>query len=517
MGSLIYVFELSRFALRAMAAWAALHFFAMSAGFLRRKAPQMPALPAIWPRVTVQLPVRNEYYTACRVLDAVAAFDYPADRLQIQVLDDSDDGTSELLAARVAVLKELGHDVMHIRREVPTHFKAGALRMGLEYATGELVAMFDADFVPEPDFLRRTVPWFSDAQVAMVQGAWAHLNREDSWLTRLQAQIIDALFLIEQTAKSRAGLPFQFNGTAGVWRRAAVDRAGGWTFDSLTEDLDLSIRVQLLGHRMLHLPDVRVPSELPTTLAAFRVQQRRWALGTAQLLRKRLLTVLRSDLPLSARFAIVTQLGRHLIHPLVLVMVISVPITTLYPFRTLVNYGWVNAAVLGAVVLGIATQHAIAARVAGQSPLRAVLRAPAVVVLAIGLVPTYCAALYYGLLDRAGIFYRTPKVTRAHKPGEPDYRPRRSWLVLAEIAVGVAYAAFTYTALSRGLWQSGAFLAMVGAAFLLLGFGSIPTSAPQPLPAPGPSPAPAPEMLPAVESADPVSSLSVAQAANRAP
>jgi len=296
-----------------------------------------------------------------------------------------------------------------------------------------------------------------------------------SWFTRLQAQIFDALFLVEQTAKSRAGLPFQFNGTAGVWRRSAIDEAGGWTFDSLTEDLDLSIRVQMLGYRMLNLPDVRVPSELPTTLAAFRVQQRRWALGTAQLLRKRLIDVLKSDLPLRSRMAIAMQLGRHLVHPFLFLMVLSAPVTTLYWVDTPLEYGWLNAVVLALLTAGVTAQHVVGARVAGQSLLRAMIYAPLVVPLAIGLVPTYCVALFYGLRDRAGAFFRTPKVLRAPVSGEPDYRPRRSWVVLVEIAIGLSYVYFTAVALERGFLQNGAFLAMIGGAFLVMGFGSLPT------------------------------------------
>jgi cellulose synthase/poly-beta-1,6-N-acetylglucosamine synthase-like glycosyltransferase len=475
--TLLVLFELYRLALRALVALMGLHFAATTVGFFRRRSSAPPADPETWPSVTVQLPIRNEYYTASRLLEAVAAFDYPRDRLEIQVLDDSDDGTSEQLERLVGTLREVGLDIVHLRREGPTHYKAGALQAGLAQAKGELVAMFDADFVPAVDFLRRVVPYFADDKVALVQGAWAHENRGDSWFTRLQAQLLDALFLVEQTTKSRAGLPFQFNGTAGVWRRSAIDRAGGWTFDSLTEDLDLSIRVQLMGDRMVHLPELRVPSQLPTTLAAFRVQQRRWALGTAQLLRKRLFPVLRAKLPLRSRIAILTQLGRHLVHPLVMLMVITAPITTLYWVETPLEYGWLNAALLAFLCTTIALQHAVAARVAGQSAARAVLIAPLIVPLAIGLAPTYCVALFYGLRDRAGVFFRTPKVTRAPGESEPDYRPKRSLLILVEIAIGLAYVYFTTVALARGFLANGAFLGMVALAFLMLGFGSLRTRA----------------------------------------
>jgi hypothetical protein len=366
--------------------------------------------------------------------------------------------------------------VHHIVRDIPAFYKAGALQAGLGEARGELVAIFDADFVPPPDFLQRSVGYFTNPQVAMVQGVWGHENRDENFLTRLQAQILDALFLVEQTAKSRAGLPFQFNGTAGVWRREAIDRAGGWKFDSLTEDLDLSIRAQLLGYKMVHLPDLIVPCELPTSLATFRVQQRRWALGTAQLLRKRLWDVLRANIPLRSRIAIATQLARHVVHPFVLLMVLSVPITTLYWLDAPIEYGLYNALLIGWLISAVALQHAVAARAAGRSVIRALLRAPFVVPLAIGLAPTYCAGLFYGLRDRAGAFFRTPKLTRPPAPGEPLYRPVRSWLVLVEIAISVAYAYFTASAISQQLWVNGAFLALVGFAFAWLGLGSLRTS-----------------------------------------
>src|SRR5262245_13419401 len=272
----------------------AVHFFASTFGYLRRRRQGgNPPPPEAWPRVTVQLPIRNEFYAATRVLAAVARLDYPRELLEIQVLDDSDDGTSQLIGEQVAALEAQGFEVAHLCRTDPSGFKAGALAAGLTSARGEFVAMFDSDFVPASDFLKRLLPHFDHERVAMVQGVWSHLNREQNWLTRVQAQLLDGLFVVEQTAKSRAGVPFQFNGTAGIWRRAAIDAVGGWTFDSLTEDLDLSIRAQLAGFRLVHVPDVSVPCELPTSLAMFRVQQRRWALGTAQLLRKRLFEILR--------------------------------------------------------------------------------------------------------------------------------------------------------------------------------------------------------------------------------
>jgi cellulose synthase/poly-beta-1,6-N-acetylglucosamine synthase-like glycosyltransferase len=362
---------------------------------------------------------------------------------------------------------------VQLRRFTPTDFKAGALAYGLSLAKGEFVAIFDADFVPSPDFLKRTIPHFHDSRVALVQGRWEHENRTESWFTRLQAQILDGLMVVEQAAKSRAGLPFQFNGTAGVWRRSAIEAAGGWTFDSLTEDFDLSLRAHLAGWRLVHLPEVAVPSRLPTTLGLFRVQQRRWALGTAQLLRKRLGLLLRASIPIDAKVSVLFQLLRHFGYPLLVLMVLTVPLTTFGYVRTLVEYGAANAAVLGVAAAGIGLQHAVAQWVLGRSVVLAVLLSPLSIALAIGLAPTYTVALWYGLRDRAGPFHRTPKVLRAPASGEPSYRAKRSILAWAELAVGVAYSAFTFLVIERGLPMQASFLALVAGSYLWVGWGSL--------------------------------------------
>jgi hypothetical protein len=250
----------------------------------RRDRPALPAPPAEWPVVTVQLPLYNEMYVATRLLDAVCRLSYPRDRLEIQVLDDSTDETSELVAAEVARWRERGVDVRHVRRGDRAGFKAGALDAGLACARGELLAVFDADFVPGPDFLEKTVPYFTDpadpqggSRLGMVQARWEHINRGYSLLTRIQAILLDGHFVIEHTARNRSGRFFNFNGTAGIWRRQAIEDAGGWQHDTLTEDLDLSYRAQLAGWRFVYLPEVTVPSELPVDVRGFKSQQHRWA------------------------------------------------------------------------------------------------------------------------------------------------------------------------------------------------------------------------------------------------
>ena len=253
------------------------------------------------PKVTVQLPVYNELYVVERLIDAVCQFDYPKERLEIQVLDDSTDETAYVAKARVAYYRGLGVDVHYLHREARTGYKAGALAAGLKVAKGELIAIFDADFVPRPDFLKQTVHHFVDPGVGMVQARWGHLNRDYSLLTRVQTILLDAHFVLEHGGRNRARCFFNFNGTAGLWRRQAIEEAGGWQHDTLTEDMDLSYRAQLRGWRFVFVPDVVAPAEIPVSMNAFKSQQHRWSKGSIQTARKLLPKILASPLPLRVK------------------------------------------------------------------------------------------------------------------------------------------------------------------------------------------------------------------------
>src|SRR5262249_33872732 len=246
------------------------------------------------PRVTIQLPLFNESPVATRLLDAVAKTDYPRHLLEIQVLDDSTDETQELVAAHVERLREEGIDAVYLHRTDRTGYKAGALDAGLKVAKGELVAIFDADFIPQPDFVRSIVSHFQDPQVGMVQTRWGHLNRDVSILTKVQALMLDGHHLVENRARFGAGLLFNFSGTGGMWRAAAIGSAGGWQHETLTEDLDLSYRAQMVGWKFIYREDVVSPSELPEDVSAVRAQQHRWAKGTVQTARKLMRKVLGS-------------------------------------------------------------------------------------------------------------------------------------------------------------------------------------------------------------------------------
>lgn len=268
------------------------------------------------PLVTVQLPMYNEYAVAGRAIDAACSLDYPTELLEVQVLDDSDDDTAWLIEQRVLAWRDRGLNVQHVRRESRAGFKAGALRAATRHARGEFLLIFDADFVPDPSFLRELLSPMQDRTVGMVQAAWSHLNREENWLTEAQSYLLDGHFLYEQGGRYRGGRFFNFNGTAGLWRRSCLNEAGGWEADTLTEDLDLSYRAQLAGWRFVYLDDVAVPAEIPATVSALEVQQRRWAQGGVQTGRKILPGLLRSPLPVSVKLEAVVHLFGHLAHPL---------------------------------------------------------------------------------------------------------------------------------------------------------------------------------------------------------
>ena len=300
------------------------------------------------PPVTVQVPVYNELYVSERIIDAVARFDYPADLLQIQVLDDSNDETSIIVADAVARAAARGVDIVHLQRDDRTGYKAGALAAGTKQATGEFIAIFDADFVPPESFLLRALSRFDAPDIAFVQTRWGHVNRNYSWLTRLQALAIDGHFLVEQSGRGEAGYWFNFNGTAGVWRAEAIEDAGGWRADTLTEDLDLSYRAHLRGWTARFAEDIVVPAEVPAQLTGFRRQQHRWARGSLECASRLLPRVWRSEQPLMTKVQASLHLCAYFIQLLLLVLLLVYPLVLLageeYPqFSTLFGVGYLFA------------------------------------------------------------------------------------------------------------------------------------------------------------------------------
>ena len=408
------------------------------------------------PFVTVQLPIFNESTCASRLVRAVGALDYPRDKLQIQVLDDSTDETAEITRTEVAALLRAGTDAVWLHRCDRTGFKAGALAAGLAVAKGELVALFDADFLPPPDFLRAVVGHFCDPGVGMVQARWTHLNRDASLLTRVQALMLDGHHLVENRARYGAGLMFNFSGTAGVWRRSAIDDAGGWQHDTLTEDLDLSYRAQLQGWRFVYREDVCAPAEVPEAIAAVRAQQRRWAKGTTQTARKILPRVFAAKVSWAQKLESVFHLTPHFAYPLMIALsFLLLPLVILFRGGGLDSLVLVDLPVCLVPLSSLATYY-MAAEVAQGRTRRGALRLmPAVIAIGAGLAPHLARAVFQGLRERGGEFVRTPK----RGLGAARYRTR-SPFPAAELTMAAVSCASTIVAAAHAHWFATPFAAL---------------------------------------------------------
>ena len=389
------------------------------------------------PHVLVQLPVRNEGLLAVRVTEAAAAMDWPKDRLTIQLLDDGDsEGHATLMRDAMAVTPE-GVKLDILRRGSRTGFKAGNLAFGLQHCDAPYVAIFDADFVPPPDFLRRTVPALvADPGLAFVQARWAHANRNANWLTRVQGLLLDSHFAVEQEARFRAGLPISFNGTAGVWSRAAIEEGGGWTGDTLTEDLDLSMRCMMQGWRAAMMPDLTVPGELPQTAAAWRAQQARWTKGHAQCARKLLPQVWTSEMPLWKKAAMTLQMCQFAFYTLAFT---SAVISLSLMYMGVVPYP--GLARLGLLVTGFGLASSIGYLYLGQRMLglhheprlrRALLLA---VVFPSGLILANTRATFEAFFSTRMDFNRTTRVGEKQVGG---------WRGVPELLAGVLLPIFAF-------------------------------------------------------------------------
>jgi cellulose synthase/poly-beta-1,6-N-acetylglucosamine synthase-like glycosyltransferase len=378
----------------------------------------VPALPPFsgdvtssqLPTVTIQLAIFNEATVARRLLESVARIEYPRHLIEIQVLDDSTDETRAILRRCVAELQEAGREVTYLHRENRVGYKAGALAAGLKVARGELLALFDADFIPPSDFLRKVIPHFEDPKVAMVQTRWGHLNRDHSILTRVAALMLDGHHLMENRIRAAAGWLFNFAGTGGVWRKCAIESAGGWQHDTLTEDLDLSYRAQLIGWRFVYREDIVTPAELPEDVSAFRAQQFRWALGTVQTSRKLLRRIVRSDLSFGARAEAFFHLTPHFAYPLTLLLsVILLPLVILMPGSNSALVVALDVPLFLGTTGSLAAFYAAAERAQGRRRRDAFLVVPALIGVGVGLTPLITGALIRGYRQMAGEFVRTPK------------------------------------------------------------------------------------------------------------
>ena len=434
-----------------------------------------PALrvPATWPAVTIQLPIYNEVYVAGRLINEVARMDYPADRLEIQVLDDSTDETSTIVAELVASWRARGVNITHVRRVGRDGYKAGALRHGLALATGELIAIFDADFLPQPDFLREAVPALvADADLAFVQARWGHVNRGSSLLTRLQAVAIDGHFGIEQTGRWARGYWFNFNGTAGVWRRSALLDAGGWQDDTLTEDLDVSYRAFLAGWRAGYLRDLEAPAELPVSFSAYRRQQHRWARGSFECAMKHLPAIWRSKVPVARKISATLHLTGYLIQLLLLALALLYPLLLLVsgPHPGLFTVLGVLS-IFNLTTLAPTFMFAVGQRQVGRHWL---VQIPTILLLTVfgcGMMVNTGRAAWQTFTGGPGAFERTPKFGVRHR--RDDWRGLRYQLgldriVFVELALAAMNAVTSAVAMQRGFWAmaiyAGIFAAGLSAA-----------------------------------------------------
>lgn len=461
-----------------------LHRYWMIFLYLRhRKETMQPAerLPEL-PKVTVQLPLYNEMYVAERLLDAVAALDYPKDKLEVQVLDDSTDETTQIVGRKAAQLCAQGFDVHHIHRSNRHGYKAGALENGLHEAAGEFIAIFDADFVPQRDLLQKIIHFFADPGVGMIQTRWGHLNEHYSLLTKIQSMLLDGHFLIEQTARARSGRFFNFNGTAGIWRRSCIEEAGGWHHDTLAEDLDLSYRAQIKGWRFLFLPDIVTPAELPVEMNAFKSQQHRWAKGSIQTCKKVLPLLWRSDLPLKIKFEGTVHLTSNFGYVMLLILC-----TCFHSSASVGTYQvsggnpWTRMLLVDAPLFIAASVSISAFYFCAQRELHAqwwkrLLYLPILMAVGVGLSVNNARAVLEAVFNHRSEFIRTPKygVARRHEfIARNKYRALRGLIPYIELSFGVYFSYLLVGAIDHKQWSLIPFVMIFQGGFLYVGLMSL--------------------------------------------
>jgi cellulose synthase/poly-beta-1,6-N-acetylglucosamine synthase-like glycosyltransferase len=423
--------------------------------FKHRKkfANQQPERFAELPRVTIQLPIYNERFVVERLLEETTKMDYPAHLIQFQVLDDSTDDTHPFTEALCQEYIDAGYPVEYVHRKNRHGYKAGALENGLKTATGEFVAVFDADFVPPTDFLQRTVHHFTNPKIGMVQTRWTYLNRHYNVLTEVQAMLLDGHFVLEHVARCGEGLFFNFNGTAGILRRAMIEDAGGWQHDTLTEDSDLSYRAQLKGWRFAYAPDVECPSELPVETYGFQVQQSRWAKGLTQVAIKLLKRILKADLPWKVKLEAFCHLTPNISYPLMIVvsaLMLPVMIVRFY-------MGWFEMVVIDMPLIIASFWSIWLFYVLAQRELypktwkRSILFLPALMSAGVALTLINAKAVFEALIGHETAFARTPKYAigsdRKVKLANVEYRRRSGWLPYMEIAAGTFFLGMVYYAI----------------------------------------------------------------------
>ena len=429
------------------------------------------------PKVTVQLPIYNEMYVVERLVESACRISYPRELLEIQVLDDSTDGTKEIAAACVARQQELGFNIKHIHRTNRSGFKAGALENGLKEASGEFVAIFDADFLPAPNFLDDVIHHFTDENVGMVQVRWGHINREYSLLTQVESVVLDGHFIIEHGGRHLSGRFFNFNGTAGIWRREAIETAGGWQHDTLTEDTDLSYRAQLIGWNFIYLPHVVCPAELPVEMNSFKTQQSRWAKGLVQTGIKLLPRILRSKLPLKIKVEAFFHLTANISYPLMILLSMLLLPAMIVRF----NQGWFQMLYIDlplwlAATASVSTFYLVSQRELYPDWRTRLKYLPFLMAVGIGLSVSNSKAVMEALLGIKSSFKRTPKFrieSKSDRWATKKYLRGTGVMPVIEIILGVYFALVVYYAFSNQNYPTIPFLMLFVIGFIYMGLMSI--------------------------------------------
>lgn len=439
----------------------------------RNDQPAAPPLPS-YPTVTVQLPVYNELYVAQRLIDAACQLNWPAESLEVQILDDSTDETTEIIQRVIAEQRLMGKDIKHIHRRERAGFKAGALQEGLQTARGEFIAIFDADFIPPPDFLQKTIPFFAEPDIAFVQTRWGYLNHDYSLLTKLQSMMLDVHFIVDQVTRSRAGYFFNFNGTAGVWRKAAIEAAGGWQCDTLTEDLDLSYRALLTGWRAIYLRDVVTKSELPVTIEAYRRQQHKWCKGSIQCTIKLLPQILLKPVGTKRKIQAIFHLTGYLNLFLLFTISILYPLTICIAKQSLQFFSFSKFSVLfGIATLAYITTFMFALVQKDRDRIwwKEIFAAPLIFLLGAGMMINALVSIGQALLKTKNIFERTPKYGIEKKEdswADKQYKIRFNGLVKYEMAMAILNLCTALFACQHSNWSHAFFSSMFAGGLLLV-------------------------------------------------
>jgi cellulose synthase/poly-beta-1,6-N-acetylglucosamine synthase-like glycosyltransferase len=457
--------------------WLVYDYYAYS-----KNVPAPPPPVTAWPRVTIQLPIYNERYVIERLVEAVSRFDYSPELLDVQVLDDSTDETQDVARNCVERFAAQGMPITYIHRSNREGYKAGALENGLKSSKSEFVAIFDADFVPSPDFLQRTIPYFMNpsggAGIGMVQTRWTYLNTDYSLLTQVETILLDGHFVVEHGARSRRGTFFNFNGTAGVWRRKAIEQAGGWQHDTLTEDTDLSYRAQLKGWKFLYLPHIECASELPVDMNGFKAQQARWAKGLMQTAKKILPKVFKANVPWHVKSEAFFHLTANISYPLMVLLS-----TMLLPAMIVRFYqGWIQMLVIDLPLFLASTCSISSFYLVAQKELhpktwyRTFLYMPFVMATGIGISVRNAQAVIEAIAGKKSEFARTPKYNIAGKQGsyaKKSYKNKAGWMPYAEIFLGIYFALTVVYAVANENYATVPFLLLFVWGYLYTGFMSL--------------------------------------------